>query len=121
MTAPVGKAPATKTDNKVTEELKKPEKVFDPSAYSCEIILEKTTQDKAQDKQFPTDAFIVKYVVEGKERVDLTRSSKMVNVFDFYFDRFGKGAVQSIEFGYGSINPSQWGYKTPPKRKKRKG
>ena len=38
MTAPVGKAPATKTDNKVTEELKKPEKVFDPSVYSLSLI-----------------------------------------------------------------------------------
>ena len=32
-----------KTENQVTEELKKPEKKFDTSAYSCQIILEKTT------------------------------------------------------------------------------
>jgi len=121
MTAPVGKAPATKTDNKVTEELKKPEKVFDPSAYSCEIILEKTTQDKAQDKQFPTDAFIVKYTIDGKNYIDLTRSEKMVNVFDMYYDRYGKGAVQKIDFGYGTIRPNLWGAKVTPKRKKRKG
>jgi hypothetical protein len=120
MTAPVGKAPSpSKTDREEVEQ--KIEDKFKAVDYSCEILLEDTTQEKAVDKKFPTDAFIVKYVVEGKERVDLTRSSKMVNVFDFYFDRFGKGAVQSIEFGYGSINPSQWGYKTPPKRKKRKG
>jgi len=46
MTAPVGKAPA-KTENKVTEELKKPEKTFDPSVYSCEIIFERTKKDDA--------------------------------------------------------------------------
>ena len=61
MTAPVGKAPATKTDNKVTEELKKPEKVFDPSVYSCEILLERTTPEKSKERQLPTYAFIVKY------------------------------------------------------------
>ena len=121
MTAPVGKAPATKTDNKVTEELKKPEKVFDPSAYSCEIILEKTTIEKSQDKQFPTDAFIVKYTIDGKNYIDLTRSEKMMNIFDMYYDRYGKDALQKIDYGYGNIRPNLWGVRAiPPKRKKRK-
>ena len=39
----------TETEKKVTEELKKPEKSFDPSVYSCEIILERTTSEKSQD------------------------------------------------------------------------
>ncbi len=121
MTAPVGKAPATKTDNKVTEELKKPEKVFDPSAYSCEILLERTTPEKSQERQLPTDAFIVKYKHEDTSYIDVTRSEKMVNVFDMYYDRYGKGAVQKIDFGYGTIRPNLWGAKVTPKRKKRKG
>ena len=121
MTAPVGKAPA-KTENKVTEELKKPEKTFDPSVYSCEIILEKTTIEKSQDKQFPTDAFIVKYTIDGKNYIDLTRSEKMMNIFDMYYDRYGKDALQKIDYGYGTVRPNLWGTKaTPPKRKKRKG
>ena len=62
MTAPVGKAPS-KTENVVTEE-KKEEVKFNPSDYWCEIILEKTTREKAEDKQFPTDAFNVFYVVD---------------------------------------------------------
>ena len=61
MTAPVGNV----TEKKVAEPPKKPEKKFDPSVYSCEIILEKTTLDKAQDRKLPTDAFNVTYVVEG--------------------------------------------------------
>ena len=40
MTAPVGKAPS-KTEKPVAEAPNKPEKKFDPSTYSCEIILEK--------------------------------------------------------------------------------
>ena len=61
MTAPVGKAPSV-TEKKVAEPPKKPEKKFDPSVYSCEIILEKTTLDKAQDRKLPTDAFNVTYL-----------------------------------------------------------
>ena len=82
----------------VADELKpKPEKKFDPSVYSCEVILEKTTLDKTQDKKLPTDAFNVTYVVEGETRIDVTRSEKMANVFDMYYDRYGKDVVQKID------------------------
>ena len=97
------------------------EEKFDPSEYSCEILLEKTTSEKSIDRKFPTDAFNVTYVVEGETLLDVTRSSKMVNVFDMYFDRYGKGSVQKIDFGHGTVNPGQWGYKSPVKKvKKRK-
>ena len=120
MTAPVGKAPSV-AEKKVAEPPKKPEKKFDPSVYSCEIILEKTTQEKANDRKLPSDAFNVTYVVEGETRLDVTRSGKMVNVFDMYYDRYGKDCVQKIDFGYGTVNPSQYGYKSPEKKKRRKG
>ena len=106
----------------VADELKpKPEKKFDPSVYSCEIILEKTTLDKAHDRKLPTDAFNVTYVVEGETRLDVTRSGKMVNVFDMYYDRYGKDCVQKIDYGHGTVKPSQYGYKSPEKKKRRKG
>ena len=35
-----------------------------------------------------------------------------------YYDRYGKGSVQRIDFGYGSINPKLWGNK--PKKEKEK-
>ena len=105
----------------VADELKpKPEKKFDPTVYSCEILLEKTTLEKSKDKSFPTDAFNVTYIVDGETRLDVTRSGKMVNVFDMYCDRYGKTSVQKIDFGFGSINPSQYGYKSPDKKKRRK-
>ena len=111
----------TETEKKVTEELKKPEKVFDPSVYSCEIIFERTTSEKSQDRQLPTDAFIDKYKHEDTSYIDVTRSEKMSNIFDMYYDRYGKGEVQKIDFGYGTIRPNLWGAKVTPKRKKRKG
>ncbi len=54
----------TKTDKKVTEEKK--EEKFNPSDYSCEVLLEKTTMEKARDPKFPSDAFNVTDVVYGK-------------------------------------------------------
>ena len=110
----------TKTEKQVAEEKKKEEVKFDPSEYSCEIILEKTTKDKAEDRKFPTDAFIVKYICDGTECLDVTRSGKQANVFDMYYDRYGKDSVKRIDWGHGTVNPSSWGYKTPEKKKRRK-
>ena len=112
----------TKTEKKVAEEeQKKAVPPFKASDYSCEILQEKTTPEKANDRKLPSDAFNVTYVVDGETRLDVTRSGKMVNVFDMYYDRYGKGSVQKIDYGHGTVNPSQWGYKVPEKKRKRKG
>ncbi len=91
-----------------------------PSDYQCEILLEKTTKDKAEDKKFPSDAYIVRYIHKDTQCIDVTRSAKPANIFDLYYDKYGKGALQAIDWGYGTINPSQWGYKQPEKKKRRK-
>ena len=103
------------------EEKKKEEEKIKASDYSCEILLEKTTKDKADDRKLPSDAFNIFYVVNGEELLDVTRSGKKVNVFDLYYDKYGKDAVRKIDYGHGTVNPSQWGYKQPDKKKRRKG
>ena len=119
MTVNVGGKEVKRGEQIVSEE-KKEEVKFNPSDYWCEIILEKTTREKAEDKSLPTDAFNVTYVVEGETRLDVTRSEKMANVFDMYYDRYGKGAVQKIDYGCGTIRPNLWGIKPPEKKKRRK-
>ena len=119
MTVNVGGKQIKRGEQTVTE--KKEEEKFNPSDYSCEILLEKTTKEKADDRKLPSDAFNVTYMVEGETRLDVTRSGKMVNVFDLYYDKYGKGAVQRIDYGHGTVNPSQYGYKQPEKKKRRKG
>ena len=119
MTINVGGKKIKRGDQVVVEE-KKEEVKFNPSDYWCEIILEKTTKEKAEDKSLPTDAFNVTYVVEGETRLDVTRSEKMMNIFDMYYDKYGKGAVQKIEYGHGTIRPNLWGNKPPQKKKRRK-
>ena len=111
---------ATKTTDKKVEDQKKEESKFKPSDYWCDIILEKTTKEKAEDRSLPTDAFNVTYMVEGTEHLDVTRSEKMANVFDMYYDRYGKDVVQKIEYGHGTIRPNLWGIKTTPPKKGKK-
>ena len=119
MTVNVGGKEVKRGEQIVSEE-KKEEVKFNPADYWCEIILEKTTLEKAEDKSLPTDAFNVTYMVEGTEHLDVTRSEKMMNVFDMYYDRYGKDAVQKIDYGAGSVRPNLWGVKPPEKKKRRK-
>ena len=90
------------------------------SEYGCEILLEKTTLDKALDVNFPSDAYIVRYKLEDKELIDLTRTGKLTSLFDMYFDMHGKNVIDKIEFGKGNRDPKLWGIKTPSPKKKRR-
>jgi len=86
--------------------------------YGCEILLEKTSIEKAKDKSFPSDAYLIWYDMDGKEEVDLVRGSR-VRIFDMYYDKYGPGAVKKIDFGYGRTNPKLWGLKQPEKKKRK--
>ena len=80
-------------------------------------LLKMLAQEELKKTCYPNDAMIVTYKVKGKVHFDLCRGSK-VNIFDLYYDKFGKGSLQGIDFGKGNINPSMWGYKTKEKKKK---
>jgi hypothetical protein len=88
------------------------------SRYGCEILKHNCTLEEAKVTDVPKDAYIVTYLMSGKVCYDLTRSGKRVDIFDMYYDSMGD-AIQSIEWGYGKINPKIWGYEAP-KSKKRK-
>ena len=90
-----------------------------PSNYGCEILVENGTWAQVSEKNFPNDARIVTYIVDGKKCYDLTRGRKIVNIFDMYWDKYNSG-LRRIEWGHGTVNPSQYGYKKPQK-KRRKG
>ena len=100
-------------------ESSKNEKQILPHEYGCQILLEKTTLEKAKDASFPNDAYLIWYIVDGKQHIDLTRCHKRVNLFDMYYDKYGPGSVQRIDFGYGRTNPRLWGYKQPEKKKRK--
>jgi len=99
-------------------EYEREEKNILPSKYGCEILLEKTTLERAKDSSFPNDAKLIWYKVDGQMHMDLTRCSKTSRLFDMYYDRYGPGAVQKIDFGYGRVNPKLWGYQKPEKKRK---
>ena len=124
MTSPVDEAPKKAPEIKEKPERKqtvwsKQERESCKEKYGCEIIIDDGTLEDVSVKHVPTDACIVKYLFEDKVRFDLTRGSK-VSIFDMYYDRFKQGALQSINFGNGSIKPNLWNYQTAPTKKKKR-
>jgi hypothetical protein len=106
-----------KGNEKMAESSKKENQIL-PHEYNCEVILEKTTIENAKDFSFPNDAYLIFYCVNNETYIDLCRGTR-VKIFDMYYDKYGPGVVQKIDFGYGRTNPKVWGYKRPD-RKKRK-
>jgi hypothetical protein len=104
-------------ETKMAEEKNLPKQIL-PHEYGCEIILQNTSVDIAKDSSFPNDAYLIWYVLDNVQYLDLVRG-KRVSIFDLYYDTYGKRAVQKIDFGYGRVNPKLWGYKQPEKKKKR--
>ncbi len=109
---------ATVSLEKDMAEYGREEKNILPSSYGCDILLEKTTLDRAKDSSFPSDAYLIWYTVGEKDYIDLTRGSR-VRIFDMYYDKYGPGTIQKIDFGYGRTNPKLWGYKQPEKKKRK--
>ena len=89
-----------------------------PATYGCEILLEKTTLQKVKDPSFPSDAKLIWYEIDGETYIDLCRG-RNVKIFDMYYDKYGPGVVQKIDFGYGRVSPKIWGYKAPEAKKRK--
>ena len=120
------------TKEVVTKEEKKlepkPEPKFEPwtkeekesskDKYCCEILVSNGSLADVNTAQVPTDAFIIKYVVDDKTLLDLSRGTK-TKLFDMYWDKF-KGGLKDIQYGKGTISPKMWGYQSPNASKKKK-
>ena len=83
-------------------------------------MVENATLEQIKDFSLPNDTYQIHYKVNNNSdtHVDLCRGTR-VKIFDLYYDKFGKGSIIKIDFGYGRVNPRMWGYKQPEKKKKR--
>lgn len=75
---------------------------------------------EAKDKTLPRNSYIVTYLVKEKVTYDIVQANGFVEVFDSYYDEYGKGVIKSIEWTEGTINPRNYGYITKENNKKKK-
>jgi len=76
--------------------------------------------EAAEDRSLPTSAFIVCYLIEGKEHYDIVTSSKNVDIFDHYWDKY-KHDLKWYKQAEGRINPKLWQDPNKPQAKVTKG
>ena len=89
-----------------------------PPRYGCQIIYSNTTLEQIKDPSLPNDAYVVIYQSDNKTYMDLCRG-KRVSIFDLYYDTFGPGSLKKIDFGYGRVNPTIWGYQKQDNKKRK--
>lgn len=83
-------------------------------------ILHKNCDKSAtKDIKLPINSYLVTYIFEDKESYDIIQASSKVEVFDHYYDTYGKGNVLNIEWTNGKVNPKIYGYEPKETKKKR--
>ena len=64
-------------------------------------------------------AYLVEYKVDEEIRYDIAMGDKQVDVFDVYYDKYGKDGFIGMKQSEGRVAPNRWNVE-PPKEKKRK-
>ena len=71
----------------------------------------------AQDRTLPNNAFLIEYIEGDLTKFDLVMSSKQVEIFDHYYDKYKKDLI-NITQSEGRVNPKLWGIEVKEKKKK---
>ena len=90
------------------------------------ILHEKCDPKLADDRNLPYTAFLVQYELEGKAAYDIAISTKAVEIFDHYYDKYKKD-FRRFDATSGTVDPRRWNDPTikpqpsaPPKKKRKK-
>ena len=70
----------------------------------------------AKDTSLPNNSCLVIYIENNKRKYDIVMSSKMVLIFDEYWDRYQDNLI-SIIYTEGRVNPRMWGVEQKEKKK----
>lgn len=79
------------------------------------VIMENVTEEEIIElnKDLPTDVHLIEYCRNQELHLDAVRAYKMVDIFDYYYDKLNQEAldldmtfeIKSIKSGYGNIKP----------------
>ena len=82
------------------------------------ILNQNCDPTQAKDTTLPYSCYLVEYKVNGESCFDLVVSSKQADIFDHYYDQYGKDFVRFTQ-SEGRINPKLWGNTCPESKKKK--
>ena len=74
-------------------------------------IHENCKKDLANNGKLPNNAYLVEYKVKDETRYDVVQSTKVVDIFDEFYDKYKKDLI-NITQSAGTANPKLWNGKT---------
>ena len=83
------------------------------------IIHKDCDKSLSKDTSLPINSYLVTYLVKDTEKYDIVQAGGRVEVFDTYYDEYGKGALKEIKWTNGKVSPKMYGY-VPKETKKRR-
>jgi alanine-alpha-ketoisovalerate/valine-pyruvate aminotransferase len=78
----------------------------------CKILHHDCDPSLAQDKNLPSNAFLIEYSQAGIAHFDIVSAAKQVDIFDDYWDKYKKD-FKTMSQSEGRIDPRIW--KAPKK------
>lgn len=85
---------------------------------NIKIIHKDCDPSLSEDRSLPYTAYLVEYIEGETTKFDIVVSSKRVDIFDYYWDRYRNDLINMTQTE-GRTNPKIWGNK-PPETKKKK-
>ena len=82
------------------------------------IIHEQCDPDLAKDTSLPYTAYLIEYKNGENICYDIAVSSKKVDIFDYYYDKYKN--LQALDWTNGTVNPKLYGYKPTEEKKKKR-
>jgi hypothetical protein len=79
------------------------------------IIHKNCDKSLAKDKTLPRNSYLVTYVQEEELSYDIVQSSSKVEIFDYYYDRYGN-VLRDIRWTDGTVNPKCYQVKSKNKK-----
>ena len=85
-------------------------------------LFENCNPKEDNNTKLPYTAYLVEYKVDEEIRYDIAMGDKTVDIFDVYYDKYGKDGFIGMKQSEGRIQPNRWNVAPPPpkKRKRRK-
>ncbi len=80
--------------------------VLNMARKGVNVIHAKCDPELVKDKSLPYTAYLVEYENEGEVCYDIATGSKIVEIFDHYYDKYG--SVLRMTQTEGRTNPKLW-------------
>lgn len=88
------------------------------SQYDVVVFAHDCIPESIDKKEWPSNAVLVTYEIDGVIKHDHVAGPKHVKVFDAYYDLLKPlgGKILTMEKWYGMVNPKLWGNTTKKKK-----